>query len=123
MTAVELLPAWTEADSRNLTVALVAIDGYRMQLAGADRAAAVRTMVARGLDTETIAYRLHLEVRALQQFALRHRIALPPAKPPQPWWVAVATPSSATRARRRQKQAQRERATAKQLAAPTASTA
>lgn len=98
---------WTEQDSRALTVALVAIDGHRIALRGAEKTEAVQIMVGRGLDTETIAERLRTTPERLRPWARRHGIELPPMRPPQEWWVTAAWPSMSSTARARQR---RERA-------------
>lgn len=95
---------WTDEDSRRLTISLVAHDGYRMPLRRDDRAAAVRVMTDRGLDTETMADRLCLTTEALRAWASRQGVQLPPAKPLQPWWVGYACPSDASGAKRRREE-------------------
>lgn len=108
------MSTWTDADSRALTVELVVEDGHNLPLRGEERAAAIRAMVARGLDIQTIATRLCVDdLETLRAFARRWQIDLPPTQPPQPWWVEVACPSDSKAGRARQPHAQRARTAAR----------
>lgn len=102
---------WTEQDSINLTASLVAHDGHRMALLGAEREAALRMMAALGLDRATMATRLRLTIGQVNRAASYYRIKLPSMIAPQHWAVAVVEPSKDLK-HRRAKKAQRARAVA-----------
>ena len=84
---------WTEQDSINLTAKMVAHDGHRMALRGAEREAALRMMAALGLDRKTIADRLRMTVYQVGRAARYYGITLLPTVPPQHWTVAIYEPS------------------------------
>lgn len=94
---------WTEQDSINLSAALVAQDGYRMPLTGAERRAAVEQMIAAGMDSRAVADRLCITVQQLWTWSRGEGIRWPGRK--QGWWVAVAQPSGSPEAKARRKAA------------------
>lgn len=90
--------AWTEQDSVDLTIALVADDGHRMPLVGPERRAAVERMVATGVDHDTMAARLYITPTQLTRWAYRVGFQLP--KPEPAWTALIAHPSRRTEYRR-----------------------
>jgi hypothetical protein len=105
---VVVVTTWTDQDSRDLTVALVAVDGHRMPLRGDERAEALRLMAGLGLDRQTIATRLCLTVPAVTRAARYYGVTLPSMVEPQHWTVAVYDRSKAPGRWARRKRRQTE---------------
>lgn len=93
------MSTWTERESRELTVALVVEDGHRMRLVGDERRTAVERMTAAGHDRATIAFRLCITVKRLENWAAENNVTLPRTQGAA-WWVAVAHPHRGLERRR-----------------------
>lgn len=87
--------SWTVQDSLALSVALVARDGHRMELRGAERVEAIRVMAAEEVSTADMADRLRMARPQVTRIAREHGIEI--ARPRVPWWVALVAPSQSNR--------------------------
>lgn len=104
------MSTWSEKDSIDLSARLVAHDGYRMPLVGAERRAAAEQMIGLGMNTRAMADRLCIGMEEMRRWL--HEQGLRAPQPRQAWWVVVAQPSQAAASKARRKAKSKARVSA-----------
>lgn len=69
--------SWSEQESIRVSASLVAHDGHRLHLRGAERTEAIRIMSELGLTPDVMAHRLCITLTTLQRAANRAKIQFP----------------------------------------------
>lgn len=93
-----------------LAIRLVALDGHQMPLVKEDRIEAIKLMSANNIPREQIAWRLCMNVDALEKFTKRKRIKLPEIRPPAHWTSSYVDFRNAAERRRNAERKQQIRA-------------
>lgn len=107
---------WTEQDSIRLSAELVARDGHRIALRGAERKAAIELMVELGVERRVMAERLRISIQELARSGARLGVRVP-RSPGAHWTLAMADSSKTLERRRESMRASRARAAARRVAA------
>lgn len=93
-----------------IAIRLVALDGHKMPLTKEDRIEAIKLMASNNVNRVDIAWRLCINLDALERFARSHQIKLPPRKPPAHWtsgYIDTRNPKARERNAERKRQLRR----------------
>lgn len=95
-----------------IAVKLVALDGHQLALKKLDRLEAIKLMIEHNVPRQIMAWRLCINVLALERYTKNHNIKLPPTVPPAHWsvdYIDARSPESRRVATRERARRRRER--------------